>query len=311
MKKWMFGLGAAAAVPALATASLLLGGNVVSVPDVAVNATQSWLGAGGALSTIDVTLFNVPGGYDVVNGQYKGWCMEDNHRPNAPAGSLVTLYDSTDTSNLPAGFACVPWDQVNYMLNNKGGASVVDVQIALWLLTGTYDGTFGGVTAGAQALFNDATANGAGFIPGDKQYVAVLLYNDGLGVCGASPDSIQDTLIEVMVDNPGGEGCTPGYWRNHLSDWTATGYSTGDNFDAVFGTSYFGASYTLGQAIVAKGGGLGKLARHGTAALLSAAHPDVNYPYTVAEVKAKVQSGDIDPLVLANELGCDIPKSDG
>ena len=50
---------------------------------------------------------------------------------------------------------------------------------------------------------------------------------------------------------------------------------------------------------------------HGAAALLSAAHPDVNYPDTVAEVKAKVHSGDIDPLVLANELGCDIPNSDG
>ena len=64
---------------------------------------------------------------------------------------------------------------------------------------------------------------------------------------------------------------------------------------------------TLGEAIWARGGGLKKLSRHGTAALLSAAHGDVDYPYTVAEVIALVQAGESDLLVEANELGCDIP----
>ena len=106
---------------------------------------------------------------------------------------------------------------------------------------------------------------------------------------------------------PGGEGCTPGYWRNHFEDWPPTGYSPADIFDTVFGTAYFTPTYTLGQAINQGGGGLNRLARHGTAALLSAAHPDVDYPYTVAEVIFMVQAGMIDPLAAANELGCHIP----
>lgn len=106
---------------------------------------------------------------------------------------------------------------------------------------------------------------------------------------------------------PSGEGCTPGYWKNHLEDWPPTGYSPADDFDTVFGVDLFSPDITLNEAVRARGGGVKKLARHGTAALLSAAHPDVDYPFTVAEVIALVQSGDVDPLVAANELGCEIP----
>lgn len=105
---------------------------------------------------------------------------------------------------------------------------------------------------------------------------------------------------------PGGEGCTPGYWKNHLDDWLPTGYFPGDDFDATFGVDNFDPDITLEEAVNAKGGGVKKLARHGTAALLSAAHSDVNYPYTVAEVIAFVQAGDADSLADANELGCPI-----
>ena len=103
----------------------------------------------------------------------------------------------------------------------------------------------------------------------------------------------------------GSEGCTPGYWKNHLSSWPA-GYATTDIFDTVFGTSYFSPSFTLLNALNQGGGALNRLARHGTAALLSAAHPDVDYPYSVAQVIEWVQLGVADPLAQANELGCPI-----
>lgn len=110
----------------------------------------------------------------------------------------------------------------------------------------------------------------------------------------------------TCTPSTGSEGCTPGYWKNHLSRWPATGYATTDIFDTVFGTSYFNGSYTLLMAINQGGGALDRLARHGTAALLSAAHPDVDYPYSVAQVIAFVQGGFADPLAQANELGCPI-----
>jgi hypothetical protein len=103
-----------------------------------------------------------------------------------------------------------------------------------------------------------------------------------------------------------GEGCTPGYWKNHLDDWALTGYSPADDYDTTFGVGLFSPDITLDEAVNARGGGVKKLARHSTAALLSAAHPQVNYPYSIAEVIALVQAGNVEPLVTANELGCEI-----
>ncbi len=70
--------------------------------------------------------------------------------------------------------------------------------------------------------------------------------------------------------------------------------------------SPYSCSKRTEQAVNAKGGGVKKLARHGTAALLSAAHPDVAYPMSVAEVIAAVQAGDAGTLAANNELGCPI-----
>jgi len=108
----------------------------------------------------------------------------------------------------------------------------------------------------------------------------------------------------------GGEGCTPGYWKNHLGAWGPTGYSTGDKFDTVFGVSMFGPNITLLQALNQGGGGIYALGRHGVAALLSAAHPGVDYPLTIAEVITAVQSGNKDLLERSNELGCPLGAAD-
>ncbi len=75
-------------------------------------------------------------------------------------------------------------------------------------------------------------------------------------------------------------------------------------FDATFGVDLFDPNITLEKAARARGGGVNRLARHGTAALLSAAHPGVVYPLSVAEVIALVQAGDASTLTTFNELGC-------
>jgi cysteine-rich repeat protein len=106
---------------------------------------------------------------------------------------------------------------------------------------------------------------------------------------------------------PGGEGCTPGYWRNHLEDWPPTGLAPADDFDTTFGVDLFTPDINLEEAVNAKGGSENKLARHGTAALLSCLHPDVDYPIPCTEVISLVQAGDVDLLVESNELGCNIP----
>jgi len=86
--------------------------------------------------------------------------------------------------------------------------------------------------------------------------------------------------------NTGGQGCTPGYWKNHTSSWS--GYSPGDSFNAVFGVNY-NSSLTLGGALNLGGGGFEALARQAAAALLNAAHGDVSYGLEESQIKALVQ----------------------
>lgn len=91
----------------------------------------------------------------------------------------------------------------------------------------------------------------------------------------------------------GGEGCTPGFWRNWTgmgpgrqgNAWERTGYSPNQLFSDVFENAFPGK--TLLQVVSQGGGGLDALGRHTVAALLNAAHPDVSYDLTVEQVISK------------------------
>jgi hypothetical protein len=113
-----------------------------------------------------------------------------------------------------------------------------------------------------------------------------------------------------------GEGCTPGYWRNHYDRWL--GYTADQIFDEVFGVTYLGDTVTLGMAISTPQT-YGTFAFHAVAALLNstggvpnADGTTVNYLYPTAEVIQMVQDavgeGTIeatkDLFAAANELGC-------
>ena len=83
----------------------------------------------------------------------------------------------------------------------------------------------------------------------------------------------------------GNEGCTPGYWKNHTSNWEE--YTTSTKLKTVFTFPASLASYgelTFLQALNLQGGtGLDGavriLLRHAVAAFLNAAHEGVGYPY--------------------------------
>jgi hypothetical protein len=91
----------------------------------------------------------------------------------------------------------------------------------------------------------------------------------------------------------GGEGCTPGYWKqkHHFDSWV--NFEPNDLFSDVFGPTIkikHGKKRrkvtdpTLLQALKARGGGINALARHTVAALLNAASPDVSYDLFVTDV---------------------------
>lgn len=109
----------------------------------------------------------------------------------------------------------------------------------------------------------------------------------------------------------GGQGCTPGYWKQsqHFDSWT--GYSPNTQFSAVFENAFPGK--TLVQVLGLGGGGLNALGRHTVAALLSASSPGVDYGVaTPAEVIAAFNAvfpgGDYETLknrfAAFNEAGC-------
>jgi hypothetical protein len=147
---------------------------------------------------------------------------------------------------------------------------------------------------------------------------------------GQNPDSLLWTLAVLRLplpviqpppppnEVPGTEGCTPGYWKNHLRSWAPSGYSPTQTVVSVFsGASAFPslASETLLQALQGGGGpgtlGAAKvLLRAATAALLNAAHTGVDYPQTsaqiISDVNAALASNNRDTmLALASTLDND------
>jgi hypothetical protein len=176
---------------------------------------------------------------------------------------------------------------------------MIDVHVAIHLLTYGSSTNWTPYSAEALAMYDDAVANGGDFVPGPEEIILVFLYSGDGGIGG----EYQESMIEMRRppdDDEEFDGCTPGYWKTHFDRWPA-GYTPDMDFDTVFGTDLFDPDRTLGQALWTGGGGADMLGRHGTAALLNAAHGDVEYPYTVAEVIQLVQDFDAGALAFANE----------
>ena len=140
-----------------------------------------------------------------------------------------------------------------------------------------------------------------------------------------SPSTSTSTTTTTTTTTPeGGEGCTPGFWKNNAdkkgaSQWTDP-YDPTDLVSSVFSAAPAGiGSLTLLQGLELGGGGVNALTRHAIAAVLSAAHPDIDYPLTVAEIVAAVNAaygGDADAIEdLKNDLdafnhrGCRISQN--
>lgn len=110
------------------------------------------------------------------------------------------------------------------------------------------------------------------------------------------------------------QGCTPGFWKQpqHFDSWIPTGFSPSNDFDTIFGRDAFNPDITLLQALNLGGGGLNALARQAVAAILNAAHPNINYPFTVSQIISMFQSafdsGNYEPTKDqfddANNQGC-------
>lgn len=142
---------------------------------------------------------------------------------------------------------------------------------------------------------------------------------------GDNPASLVWSLTGLSVPVPqegGGQGCTPGYWRqpHHFDSWTT--YEPDDSIEDPFDipSSVMLArpergeaeDLTLIEGLELRGGDVNALIRHAIAALLNAVSPDVSYDLSVSEVKSKfnaaISGGDIEGTKNEfegfNEQGC-------
>jgi uncharacterized repeat protein (TIGR01451 family) len=137
----------------------------------------------------------------------------------------------------------------------------------------------------------------------------------------ADPDSVDtsDTEETTVNEAPAGtQGCSHGYWKTHPASWV--GYSPSQTIASVFSGAGSLGSRTFAQALAFKGGSSldgakQNLLRQAVAALLNAAHPNVDYPKTtsqvVADVNAALASNQrstilalADALDAMNNIGC-------
>jgi hypothetical protein len=139
-----------------------------------------------------------------------------------------------------------------------------------------------------------------------------LTWDAGLVTTGIDIEKFVNIVTPICS---GGEGLTPGYWKqpHHFDDWT--GFTPNQSYNAVFGVNDpDGASLTLLDALSRGGGGYKALGRHAVAALLNAAHANISFAYSVPQVISWVQfayaTGDFlvtkDRLAAENELEADI-----
>ena len=191
----------------------------------------------------------LPTGFDVVpDHTYLTWCVDlkgdiifPAHGTSSVQGNdfvgtplAFKLYNTSGAQNafaqgLLSAISANPsaWNEVNYLLNHKGSASVGNIQFAIWqLIFGSKSAVLGQLpspnyffdapSAVSDALVADAM-NHSNFVPGPGETEAVLLDSHGLD---GDP---QDIIIEVTVPST----CTiPGVTISNTS-WNKFNAPTG------------------------------------------------------------------------------------
>ncbi len=180
-----------------------------------------------------------------------------------------------------------------------GSYVVAEIPVTDWLLTSIVcvNADTGGAATSVISFSGNGGVDTAAFEEGDTTVTIQL----------AIGENVQCTFNNFLV---GMEGCTPGYWKNHIDRWEGFTFDqllssvwpfllgpTADPADDPFGTEISGA--TLHQALMFPGGS-GKegaariLLRAAVAALLNSAHSGVDYSLSTAQVISMVNQALMD-----------------
>jgi len=142
----------------------------------------------GNISYFDMTLSDIPAGFDIINGTYHGWCVQKNMDMTKHVNHAVLLYSST-TQDQPKEYQTIHWDSINYLLNHKAG-NRTSIQQAIWYFTNNEECSS---NADAYAMIIDAELHSSGFIPSPGELIAVPI----IGV-----PTIQLSFLESTIPLP-------------------------------------------------------------------------------------------------------------
>ncbi|MDX1698732.1 MAG: hypothetical protein R3308_10620, partial [Thiohalobacterales bacterium] len=149
-------------------------------------------------------------------------------------------------------------------------------------------------------------------------HVTNVASTEGDSVDTGNTVSDSDPAVVLCNEEPGGgEGCTPGFWKNRTEFWPI---STDAVFSDYFSCPAFdGNDSLLLDVLAAGGGGLNALGRHASAALLNSLSDHVSYDLSTAAIISSVDaacaSGDGSQVELLkddlddfNNQGCLVPE---
>jgi hypothetical protein len=142
--------------------------NGITIPDAQVTLNAVY----GTDSYFIVTLSNVPAGNDITNGVYPGWCMERFIEMPKNTNLKVRLYDSYDQNLLPVKFQNPNWDNINWILNNRGVYSMSNIQKIVWYYLNNYP--WNSLSTNAKNLVINANTSGEGFTPECGDIIAIV-----------------------------------------------------------------------------------------------------------------------------------------
>jgi hypothetical protein len=260
----------------------------------------------------NVWFSGITGDYDVENGvHYDGWCIDhDTPLPTSNTYSvmLYSSYCPPPKFTVDSRGNTVNWGKINHIINHKIG-SVNDIQAAIryFVNFGDNDNVPGPDNqANYESMINNAYSS---YVPGAGDVVAVIVdTNPDMEMVPEHP--YQYLIVEIPVPETF-EGLTPGFWKNKgvRVGWPSpyipkgasattleqAGFIIPDNSMTDNPKRPVYHDDTLLEALNYKGGeGISGMAqillRAATAALLNAAHTEVNYPLSVAEVISQVNS---------------------
>jgi hypothetical protein len=119
---------------------------------------------------------DVDGPYNVWDGNWLGWCVNLSNPIYEDVYYTVYLYSSYDP-NMPDECKDPDWPYVNWIINNKGGADLVQIQMAIWYFI---DGGYSGNDPVILGLIDGALNNpeGINYVPNVGEWVAVICWID-------------------------------------------------------------------------------------------------------------------------------------